>query len=110
MRDGDYVPDGMGGFRRVEGSSEVLQRVLWKLSVRRESFPFLPKLGSRLYLLLREKPSARAALARQYVAQALEDEWDLEVTDVALEAREGDCDLRVFLRWRGEPLSVSVTI
>lgn len=110
MRDGDYVPDGLGGFLRVEGSGEVLQRVLWKLTVRRGSFPLLPKLGSRLYLLLREKSSTWIALARQYVAEALGDEADLEVTDVAVLEGENGCDLRVFLQWRGEPLSVTVTV
>ena len=47
VRDGDYVPDGAGGFLRAEGSQELLQRVLWKLSIRRGSFPLLPDLGSR---------------------------------------------------------------
>ena len=54
VRDGDYVPDGAGGFLRAEGSQELLQRVLWKLSIRRGSFPLLPDLGSRLFLLFRE--------------------------------------------------------
>ena len=48
VRGGDYLPDGRGGFRRAEGDDELLQRVLWKLSVRRGSFPFLPELGSLL--------------------------------------------------------------
>ena len=39
IRDGDYVPDGKGGLARAEGNDAVLQRVLWKLTVRRGSFP-----------------------------------------------------------------------
>ena len=84
VRGGDYLPDGRGGFRRAEGDDELLQRVLWKLSVRRGSFPFLPELGSRLYLLGREKPSLRQALARQYAAEALADEEGLSVTGAEL--------------------------
>ena len=42
VRDGDYLPDGAGGFRRAEGAEELLQRVLWKLSIPRGSFPLLP--------------------------------------------------------------------
>ena len=55
VRDGDYVPDEGGGYRRAEGSEELLQRVLWKLSIPRGSFPFLPNLGSQLYQLGRCK-------------------------------------------------------
>ncbi|BDF69671.1 hypothetical protein CE91St41_06520 [Oscillospiraceae bacterium] len=111
LRDGDYVPDGRGGFQRVEGAQEVLQRVLWKLSVRRGSFPLLPGLGSRLYLLPREKPSVRAAMARQYAAEALADEPDLTVTGAAWGREDADgCDLAVFLEWRGESLRADVRV
>ena len=65
LREGDYVPDGRGGFRSAEGGQEVLERVLWKLTVRRGSFPFLPELGSRLYLLGRASTRQREALAGQ---------------------------------------------
>ena len=110
LRDGDYVPDGKGGVCRVEGGEALLQRVLWKLSIRRGSFPFLPELGSRLYTLGREKPSVRPALARQYVAEALADEPDLEVTGVALTQREDRLALTVFLDWQGEPLQLQTTV
>ena len=105
LRGGDYVPDGKGGFLRAEGSDGLLQRVLWKLTVRRGSFPLLPGLGSRLYLLSREKPGARESLARQYAAEALAGE-DLNIQDVAL---TGDA-LRVDLLWQGEPLSAEVVL
>ena len=79
VRNGDYVSDGAGGFLRAEGTDELLQRVLWKLSIPRGSFPLLPALGSELYRLGRAKPAERAGLARQYVAQALSDEAELSV-------------------------------
>ena len=71
IQNGDYVPDGLGGFRRLTGGEALLQRVLFRLVPRRGAFPFMPELGSRLYLVLREKPAARQALAEQYVAEAL---------------------------------------
>lgn len=37
VRNGDYVNDGAGGFLRAEGTDELLQRVLWKLSIPRWS-------------------------------------------------------------------------
>lgn len=110
LRDGDYVPDGNGGFCRVEEGEALLQRVLWKLSIRRGSFPFLPELGSRLFTLGREKPSVRPALARQYVSEALADEPDLEVTGVTLTQEEGRLDLTVFLDWQGESLQLQTTV
>lgn len=105
LRGGDYVPDGKGGFRRAEGSDDLLQRVLWKLTVRRGSFPLLPDLGSRLYLLGREKPGNRENLAKQYTAEALVGE-ELEIQDVTL---TGDT-LRLDLLWKGESLSAEVEL
>lgn len=56
VRNGDYVNDGAGGFLRAEGTDELLQRVLWKLSIPRGSFPLLPALGSELHRLGRPSP------------------------------------------------------
>ena len=94
VRNGDYVSDGAGGFLRAEGTDELLQRVLWKLSIPRGSFPLLPALGSELHRLGRAKPAERAGLARQYVAQALSDEAELSAGG----------ELTVELDWRGEAL------
>lgn len=105
VRDGDYVPDQAGGYRRAEGGELLLQRVLWKLSIPRGSFPFLPELGSSLHLLGRSKPGQREGLARQYVAQALADEKELTVTGVTLDAEGG---LEVALTWQGGELTVYV--
>ena len=40
LRDGDYVPNGFGGFTRLYGAQEVLAKALFKLTCRRGSFPF----------------------------------------------------------------------
>ena len=56
LRNGDYCPDGKGGFLQAAGGEEVLERVLFLLTARRGSFPLLPEVGSRLHLLAREKP------------------------------------------------------
>lgn len=105
VRDGDYLPDGQGGYQRAQGGEELLQRVLWKLSIPRGSFPFLPQLGSELYRLGRSGPTQREGLARQYVAQALADEPDLTVTGVTLEE---DGTMEVALDWQGEALVVTM--
>ena len=110
VRDGDYVPDEGGGYRRAGGSQELLQRVLWKLSIPRGSFPFLPGLGSRLYLLTREKPGNRLAMARQYVQEALEGEDGLEVTGVELTEENGIGVLKVELTYEGAAMTAGVAL
>lgn len=109
LRQGDYVPDGRGGFVTAEGSQELLNRILWKLTVRRGSFPFLPQLGSRLHLLGRVPAKERDSLARQYVAEAIADE-EVTVTEVTL-TQEGDqADLTARLEWKGESFTVTVRV
>ena len=110
LRNGDYVPDGTGGLRRTEGREALLEQVLFRLTARRGTFPFLPELGSRLYLLPREKPGVRQALARQYAAEALREE-DVEVTEVTVEGgMDGRLQVRVALEWKGEGLTAEVTL
>ena len=107
LKDGDYVPDGMGSLQKLTGAEEALQRVLFQLSARRGQFPLLPELGSELYRLGREKPSARQALAAQYVAQALTGEPEVEVQKVTY-IQEGDRGMvQAVLRWRGETLQAA---
>lgn len=109
LREGDYVPDGKGGFRSAEGAEELLERVLWKLTVRRGSFPFLPGLGSRLHLLGRAPAKEREALAGQYAREALADE-DVTVTEVKLTQVGQQADLTVFLDWQGQELTLTVKV
>ena len=107
---GDYVPDGRGGLETLSREEALLQRVLFRLQARRGSFPFLPELGSRLYLLPREKPGDRQALARQYAAEALREE-DVEVTEVTVaDGTDGRLRVLVALMWNGERLEAEVTV
>ena len=108
LKNGDYTPDGFGGFVAVSGTQEVLDRVLFKLTARRGAFVFLPNLGSRLHRLPQEKQSARAALAKQYVEEALQDEESLEIEDVLWDEEEGT--VSVSLRWQGQSLSASLAL
>ena len=110
LMDGDYVPDGMGGLTGLNGSGEVLARVLYRLTARRGGLPFLPELGSRLYRLGQEKPSARQALATQYVAEALREEPGLSVRSVEL-VQEGEKGrITVYLDWQGEELIAQLPV
>lgn len=109
LREGDYVSDGQGGLVTVTGARELLERVLWKLTLRRGSFPFLPELGSRLHLLGQAKAAQREALARRYVEEALADE-ELTVTGVGLSQEEGRALPSAELAWQGEELTVTVEL
>ena len=98
IRNGDYIADGIGGERRADGAEALLERALFRLSVRRGSFPFLPELGSELYRLGHEKPSARAAAAKLYTAAALAEETALTVEDVLLTADGESAALEMTVR------------
>lgn len=110
MQNGDYISDGRGGVKRSEGGEEILQRVLFQLSARRGAFPLLPQVGSELWRLPRAKEQQRAALAAQYVSQALAGERDLEIDECVLEEREGTPWLTVRLTWQGTPLEAELAL
>lgn len=110
LKRGDYLPDGQGGVCRATGKEELLQRVLWKLTVRRGSFPFLPELGSRLYTLARHKPSDWQGLAEEYVAQALTGEENLRIDRVDVTRAAEGLDVTVRLNWQGEDLTIKLEV
>ncbi len=107
---GDYVPDGAGSLTALSGGEEVLARVLYRLTARRGALPFLPNLGSRIYQLGREKPSARQALAAQYVTEALREEPGLTVRSVELTQTGETGLLTVCLDWEGEELTAQLPV
>lgn len=110
LKNGDYVADGVGGLRRVGGREALLQRVLFRLTARRGSFPFWQTLGSRLWELGRVPAPERRSAARQYVAEALAEE-PVTVEDVDLEqGTAGAAAVTVRLRYQGESLPVTVEV
>ena len=106
LRNGDYVPDGAGGFAVADGAEGALERVYFLLTARRGRFPLLPEVGSRLYQIFREKPSARGALGASYAAEALAGERDLRVLGAAWD--EGAQTLTVSVAWEDETLDVTL--
>lgn len=107
MRDGDYIADGAGGVLRLEGDCAALQRVLFRLTARREAFPLLPEMGSRLWKLGAAPPSKRQGAALQYVTEALAPEEGLVVEDVELSERaDGGFGMDVRLRLEGQSYTV----
>jgi len=109
MRNGDYVADS-GGLCRVSGQEALLQRVLFRLTARRGSFPFWETLGSRLWQLGQLPAAARQTAAKQYVTEALAEERDVRVESVTLTERSGRAALLAKLTREGEPFSVSVEL
>lgn len=106
LRDGDYHLDGKGDFYCTSAKEELLERVLLKLTAKCGKFPFLPSFGSDLYLLPRQKDSAREQYAKNCVEAALADEADLSLEEIVWE----DGELEVYLQWQGESLTFSLTV
>ena len=110
LRDGDYVPNGFGGFVRLQDTEAVLQRALFKLTARRGSFPFLPRLGSRLLSLGGMRRAERGAAAAQYAAEALEG-MGLTVEGANIrEVSDNQLGIDFALRLSGQTAGVEVTI
>lgn len=109
---GDYVPVSEYGigFETITDIDELMQRVLFKLNIRRGSFPLIPKLGSDLWLLYKEKKSNRRSAAYQYICQALEDEKELNVDDVTVSDTEDRLKIDVELSYKGAIASLTVEI
>ena len=110
LKQRDYVADGNGGVTVVRDGEALLGEVLFRLTARRGSFPFLPELGSRMDRLRREKPSAWEVLARQFAVEALDDLEDVAVTDVAVRQERDALMVTVELLWQGEQLSVTAQL
>lgn len=98
LRGGDYVPDGFGGFVRLEEEQARLACALFRLTCRRGAFAFLPELGSGLRELGKYRPSEREEAARQLAAQALAG-MGLEVTGARVRMiSDEQADVAVYLR------------
>ena len=110
LRNGDYVSDGAAGLHCVQGQEALLQRVLFRLTAKRGTFPFWETLASRLWQLGQVPAPARQAAARQYVAEALAEERGLRVEDVFLSQNGENAALTVELSYEGERLSVTLEL
>ena len=108
LKDGDYIPDGLGGFETAAGAEEKLQRVLFKLNCRRGGFDLMPDLGSRLHLLLSEKREMRNTAARKYILEALEGEGGLTLSDVSVTDTENGLMVKADFEYNGEGLALAV--
>lgn len=110
LKDRDYVADGNGGVSVVQGGDELLAEVLFRLTARRESFPFLPKLGSRMHLLRRARPSEWESLALQYAVEALEELEDVAVAGAEVCQESDALWVSVDLLWQGTRFSVTAQL
>lgn len=110
LQNRDYASDGNGGVAVVQDGDELLGEVLFRLTARRDSFPFLPSLGSQMHLLRRARPSERESLALQYAVEALEDLAEVTVTGASVR-QEGDAfQVSVELLWQGTRLAVTAQL
>ena len=108
LLNGDYVADGHGGICRCGENESLLAEVLFRLTCRKGAFPLLPNLGSDLWRLPAEKPTAQNMMARQYAAEALED-LDVTVEDASVAVTEDAAAVRVTLRRADDTFSIEVS-
>ena len=107
LQDRDYADDGNGGVAVIRDGDELLGEVLFRLTARRDSFPFLPGVGSRMHLLRRVKPSERENLALQYAVEALDGMAEVTVTGASVRQEAGALQVSVELLWQGTRLAVT---
>lgn len=110
LKQRDYVPDENGGVTVVRDGDELLSEVLFRLTARRGSFPFLPGLGSRMWELRREKQSDWKALARQFAVEALAELKDVTVADAEVYQEGETLWVTVKLLWQGTDWSVTAQV
>ena len=110
LNERDYVADGNGGVTVVRDREAMINEVLFRLTARRGSFPFLPELGSRMEQLRREKPSAWDALARQFAVEALAGLDGVVVAGAAVRQERDVLTVSVELLWQGARLSVTAQL
>lgn len=109
IKEQDYAVEN-GSLVSVSGTEEVLTRVLFQLTARRGAFPFLPRLGSRMYLLRRAKPGQWESLARQYAAEALAEEAELAVTGAQVRQEGERLWVELQLLYRGQKMNAAVDV
>lgn len=110
LKDRDYAADGNGGVAVVRDGEALVNEALFRLTARRGSFPFLPELGSRIYQLRREKPSAWDALARQFAVEALAGLDGVTVAGAAVRRERDVLAVSVELLWQEARLPVTVQL
>lgn len=108
--DGAYVADECGDFETVSGKEEILQRILFKLTAHRGGFPLLPELGSRLFLLPREKSSDRENAARQFIMEALQEEELVVLETIKMLQVDDRIELTLWFRYDDTPLKMHLEI
>ena len=99
-----------GTLDTVTGDEELAQRIMMKLSAHRGKFWPKPDYGSRLYTLCSgERPSNRENAVRQYVAEALSDEHDVELKELSIKNTASDAiSIDLVFAYPGGSFSVNV--
>lgn len=105
IKNGDLDP------KLINDIEAKLQSIRLRLIIQRGSFIYDETLGSRLYLLLREKPSNWDKLGRIYVEEALSDEEDIEIIDVEIEViNKKQICIKVYFKWLDKNHSLEVVV
>ena len=112
MQNGRYTASRYGGLNTIAGTEALAQRIAMKLAARRGGFAPWPEYGSRLYTLLgTAKPSEYAAVARQFITEALADEQGLTIGDItAADNGDGTLSIGAGIDAAGKTLTINLTV
>lgn len=110
LSNGDYVPDGAGGFSRLTGDEEILGKALFLLTAKRGYFPLLPTLGSQLHLLGHEVASSRDMVALQYTTEALEGSGINAISAVVTPTGDDTATVAITVEKDGDTWNLEVNI
>lgn len=79
LKNGQHAVDDLGAPIEIFDTSEIIQRAIIRLSVKKGSFPHDPELGSELYKLHRSNSKTTQNEALSYVQEALRPIPEIEV-------------------------------
>lgn len=93
----------------IDGLLAKKQNIMIRLITERGSFIYDERLGSRLKLLLREKPSDWNDKAMLYVLEALEDEKDVDILEVVV-SRKNKTQISIYILFKWLDLQDSLEV
>ncbi|MEG1447888.1 MAG: hypothetical protein RR048_03385 [Oscillospiraceae bacterium] len=108
----DHKVNISGNPTSVEGTKEIAQRILIRLSVPKGSFPLCASLGSLLYTLPNYAEKDRTSLAFQYVQSALIDMPQVVVKNVECryEGEFNEIYISAVFKYENDEITVGVRV
>lgn len=107
----DHCTDSRGIPVTVAGDSEIIQRALIRLCVKKGALDGEPTLGSELYRLKNARTQDAARIAMSYVQEALSPMPGVSVSDVSVaQSQTGALEVRVTIEYQGRSYNLAAQV